>query len=96
MIGLPTRRAAEVPQDPRAPSRCRRGAGLAAVAVPTAVFALHAVLYGRWIVDDAGITFAYARSLATGAGPVLQPGAEAVEGWSNPAWLALLLSLIHI
>lgn len=91
MIGLPTRRAAEVPQDPCAPSRCRRGAGLAAVAVPTAVFALHAVLYGRWIVDDAGITFAYARSLATGAGPVLQPGAEAVEGWSNPAWLALLL-----
>ncbi len=42
-------------------------------------------------MDDAGITFAYARSVATGAGPVLQPGAEAVEGYSNPAWLALLV-----
>jgi hypothetical protein len=64
---------------------------LVAVAVPTAAVGAHAVLYGRWIVDDAAITFAYARSIATGAGPVLQPGAEAVEGYSNPAWLALLV-----
>ena len=62
-----------------------------AVGVPTAVFGLHALAYGRWIVDDAGITFAYARSIATGAGPVLQPGAEPVEGFSNPAWLGLLV-----
>jgi hypothetical protein len=63
----------------------------AAVGVPTAAFGAHAVLYGRWIVDDAGITFAYARSIATGAGPVLQPGVEPVEGFSNPAWLGLLV-----
>ncbi|QYN35904.1 hypothetical protein K1T35_00600 [Pseudonocardia sp. DSM 110487] len=62
-----------------------------AVGVPTAAFGAHALLYGRWIVDDAGITFAYARSIATGAGPVLQPGAEPVEGFSNPAWLGLLV-----
>jgi hypothetical protein len=62
-----------------------------AVAVPTVAFGTHALLYGRWIVDDAGITFAYARSIATGAGPVLQPGAEPVEGFSNPAWLGLLV-----
>jgi hypothetical protein len=62
-----------------------------AVGVPTAAFSAHAMLYGRWIVDDAGITFAYARSIATGAGPVLQPGAEPVEGFSNPAWLGLLV-----
>ena len=55
------------------------------------VLAWHQSLYGRWIVDDAAITFAYARSIATGAGPVLQPGAEEVEGWSNPAWLAVLV-----
>ncbi|MBV9919262.1 MAG: hypothetical protein JOY78_00185 [Pseudonocardia sp.] len=63
---------------------------VAAVALPTAVAAAHASLYGRWEVDDAGITFAYARSVATGAGPVLQPGAPPVEGFSDPTWLALL------
>ena len=62
-----------------------------AVAVPTAAVGVHALLYGRWIVDDAAITFAYARSIATGEGPVLQPGAEPVEGYSNPAWLGLLV-----
>jgi hypothetical protein len=62
-----------------------------AVGVPTVAFGAHALLYGRWIVDDAAITFAYARSIATGAGPVLQPGAEPVEGFSNPAWLGLLV-----
>ena len=60
------------------------------MALPTAVAAAHASLYGRWEVDDAGITFAYARSVATGAGPVLQPGAPPVEGFSDPAWMALL------
>ncbi|MDT7552140.1 MAG: hypothetical protein QOI16_676, partial [Pseudonocardiales bacterium] len=64
--------------------------GGAAVVLPTAVAAAHGSLYGRWEVDDAGITFAYARSVATGAGPVLQPGQPPVEGFSDPAWLALL------
>ena len=62
-----------------------------ALGVPTVVLALHTATYGPWIEDDAGITFAYARSLATGAGPVLQPGADPVEGFSNPLWLAILV-----
>ena len=62
----------------------RRLRGFVAVVLPTAVAAGHASLYGRWEVDDAGITFAYARSVATGAGPVLQPGAPPVEGFSDP------------
>jgi hypothetical protein len=75
-----------------APAPVRRWPGaLVAVTVPTAAVGVHALLYGRWIVDDAAITFAYARSIATGEGPVLQPGAEPVEGYSNPAWLALLV-----
>jgi hypothetical protein len=52
---------------------------------------MHGSLYGRWIVDAAAITFAYARSIATGAGPVLQPGGDPVEGYSNPAWMAVLV-----
>jgi hypothetical protein len=87
------------PAAPAAPQRGRpwigRGLravrGTLAVAVPTALFAAHASLYGRWEVDDAGITFAYARSVATGAGPVLQPGLPPVEGFSDPAWLGLLV-----
>ncbi|KAA9158629.1 hypothetical protein FPZ12_022350 [Amycolatopsis acidicola] len=50
----------------------------------------HAWLYGNWIVDDAAITFAYARSISEGLGPVVAPGSEAVEGFSNPTWTLLL------
>jgi len=46
----------------------------------------------EWVVDDAAISFAYARNLAAGEGLVAQPGGERVEGYSNPAWV-LLLSL---
>ncbi|WP_370384916.1 hypothetical protein [Catenulispora sp. GAS73] len=45
---------------------------------------------GRWIVDDAGISFAYARSFAEGRGPVVQAGASPVEGYSDPTWVGLL------
>jgi len=79
----------DTPQESAARARTWRSWAVAA-AVPTALTGLHWTYYGQWIVDDAGLTFAYARSLATGAGPVLQPGAEPVEGYSNPAWLAVL------
>jgi hypothetical protein len=62
-----------------------------AAGVPTIVTALHSAFYGHWIVDDAGLTFAYARSLSSGDGLVLQPGAAPVEGFSSPAWLAVLV-----
>src|SRR5664280_1331509 len=69
--------------------RSRFGAVLA-IALPTGLAGLHALFYGRWIVDDAAITFAFARSIAMGAGPVLQPGGVPVEGYSSPSWLAIL------
>src|SRR5258707_10517841 len=62
-----------------------------AAGVPAIVVALHSAFYGHWIVDDAGLTFAYARSLSSGDGLVLQPGAAPVEGFSSPAWMALLV-----
>jgi hypothetical protein len=37
-------------------------------------------------VDDAGISFSYARSLASGYGLVSQPGLPPVEGFSNFLW----------
>ncbi|WP_250548778.1 hypothetical protein [Pseudonocardia sp. H11422] len=69
----------------------RASAWATAVGAPTALLAVHSSAYGRWVVDDAAITFAYARSVAAGAGPVLQPGTDPVEGYSNPAWLAILV-----
>lgn len=88
-------RAPGAPGPPTAP-RVRGGRpvmvqGVVAAGVPTILTGAHAAWYGQWIVDDAGLTFAYARSLATGAGAVLQPGADPVEGYSNPAWLAILV-----
>ncbi|NEB76801.1 hypothetical protein G3I40_16460, partial [Streptomyces sp. SID14478] len=63
----------------------------AAVLAGTALVAVRAAGLGQWIVDDAAVTFAYVRSVGEGLGPVQQPGALPVEGYSNPAWLALLL-----
>ncbi|MBA4860316.1 hypothetical protein H1V43_02735 [Streptomyces sp. PSKA54] len=63
----------------------------AAVAAGTVLIGWHGSRLGQWIVDDAAITFAYARSIDEGLGPVQQPGAPRVEGYSNPTWLALLV-----
>lgn len=78
--------------EPRQRQRNRTGwvAPVASVVGGTALIAVHGSVYGNWLVDDAAITFAYARNIAEGAGSVLQPGAEPTEGYSNPAWLAVM------
>ncbi len=58
--------------------------------LPGLVLLLHALIFGEWIVDDAGISFAYARNLAFGHGLVATPGSPPVEGYSNPTWVFLL------
>ncbi|SDK69516.1 hypothetical protein [Streptomyces indicus] len=73
------------------PEPGRRWPEALAVAAGTLLITWQGSRLGRWIVDDAAITFAYARSIDEGHGPVQQPGAEPVEGYSNPAWLALLV-----
>jgi hypothetical protein len=60
------------------------------VLIPCLVYAIHALQLGTWVVDDAGITFAYAKNFAGGYGLVSQPGMSPVEGYSNFAWLLLL------
>ena len=61
--------------------------------VPAAIFGLHAAVLGGWLIDDAGITLAYARNVALGHGIVAQPGLTPVEGYSNPLWMALFVPL---
>ncbi len=43
-----------------------------------------------WWIDDAGITFAYSRSLAEGSGLVAQPWLPPEEGYSSSTWMLLL------
>jgi hypothetical protein len=59
-----------------------------------ALYLLHTVFYTAWYVEDAAITFTYAKHLAAGEGPVAWLGGEPTEGFSNPTW-TLLLAAIH-
>jgi hypothetical protein len=61
------------------------------LALALGLLVCHAALLADWVIDDAGISFAYARNLANGAGFVSQPGAEPVEGFSNPLWTLSLV-----
>ena len=46
-----------------------------------------------FFIEDAGISFAYARNAAMGEGFVGYPGGERVEGFSNPLWTFTLSAL---
>ena len=71
------------------PSRRLTGFDLVAIGAAALLLTLHALSFGSWIVDDAGISYAYARNLAAGHGLVSQPGMTPVEGYSKPLWVAL-------
>jgi hypothetical protein len=60
------------------------------IGLATLVYAGHALLFSGWVIDDAGISFVYARNLAAGHGLVSQPGMAPVEGFSNFLWVLLL------
>jgi hypothetical protein len=42
-------------------------------------------------IDDSGISYAYAKHIAEGHGPVAVIGGPRVEGYSNPLWVFLLV-----
>ncbi|UCF62311.1 MAG: hypothetical protein JSV37_06340 [Anaerolineaceae bacterium] len=75
----------------------RRHIGLISVLITLfllmGAFVMHASLFKDWLVDDAGISLAYARNFANGDGLVSQPGVKPVEGFSNPLWVFILSSL---
>ncbi|MEM6930295.1 MAG: hypothetical protein AAF602_25375, partial [Myxococcota bacterium] len=55
----------------------------------------HCILF-LWYVDDAAITFSYARNFAHGEGLVPFVGGERVEGYSNPAWTFFLVPFAFV
>jgi len=59
------------------------------------VFLLQCVWFRRYQVDDAFITYRYARNWAEGLGPVMNAG-ERIEGVSNLPWAALLAMITRI
>jgi hypothetical protein len=76
---------------PVSTSKERPGGGWLVLLAPALLLAaVHAQRIGGWLIDDAGITFAYARNLAYGYGLVSQPGAAPLEGFSNPLWTFVL------
>lgn len=50
-------------------------------------------LVWHFTIDDSGISFAYAKHLAQGHGPVAAPGGPWVEGYSNAAWVFAMIPL---
>jgi hypothetical protein len=64
-------------------------------AAGVALFLAHAWWFRAFVIDDAYITFRYARNIAAGLGPVFNPG-ERVEGFSNPLLTALLAVITAI
>jgi len=54
------------------------------------LFLVHYAWFSHWFIEDAAISFAYARFWAQGEGFVPYAGGELVEGFSNPTWTLLL------
>ena len=52
---------------------------------------VHQCILWFWYIEDAAITFAYAKHAAMGEGLVPFIGGERVEGYSNPAWTFFLV-----
>ena len=56
----------------------------------------HSLLHVTYTIDDAAISYVYARNLALGQGWVFQPGGETVEGVTNLLWVLLVAGGIRI
>jgi len=70
-------------------------AGLA-ILIPLLLYSFLALQLIGWVIDDAGISYAYARNLGSGAGLVSQPGMPPVEGYSNFLWVLVLSPLFTL
>ncbi|HEX7879041.1 MAG TPA: hypothetical protein VF720_06495, partial [Candidatus Eisenbacteria bacterium] len=82
---LPGRSRSSVPADTRPPAPLSG----TFVFLALVLLLLHAWILRGFLVDDAFISWRYARHLAEGLGPVFNPG-ERVEGFSNPLYTMLM------
>lgn len=82
---------------PSAPPRPRlrdrltpRAFAVGAGVLACVILLIHQIVLWHWYIEDAAISFAFARHVADGLGLVAYPGGERVEGYSNPTWVALM------
>ncbi|MCO4744741.1 MAG: hypothetical protein KC912_08130 [Proteobacteria bacterium] len=52
---------------------------------------VHNLIFVYWYIEDAAISFSYAKHFAEGEGFVTYPGGELVEGFSDPLWVYLMV-----
>ncbi len=81
-------------RDPH-PGRAEGGRSWILLAVLLLSVFLGNVARYRFLCDDAFITFRYAENVATGLGPVWNPG-EHVEGYTSPLWVLLMAASIRL
>ncbi|MEE9441632.1 MAG: glycosyltransferase family 39 protein [candidate division Zixibacteria bacterium] len=77
-------------------STLNKSIAITIILIPCLVFLGHALLYGNYIIDDAGISYTYAKNLASGHGLVHNIDGEVVEGYSNPLWVFILALFIKV
>ncbi len=58
--------------------------------IAVVIHLLHQLWFYQWYIEDAAITFSFAKYWVNGEGLVPFPGAERVEGYSNPLWMVLI------
>ena len=80
------------PQLPSASFSPRKFAWIAALSAPWLALLAYLAYISRFFVDDAFISFRYARNLLEGHGLVWNPG-ERVEGYSNFLWVLELAAI---
>lgn len=73
-----------------APNERRQATALALISLAYIIHYLVYCLPQPFFIEDAAITFSYARNLVNGEGLVTYPGGERVEGFSNPLWTFLI------
>jgi len=62
----------------------------AVLVIAVVIHLLHQLWFYQWHIEDAAITFSFAKYWVQGEGLVPFPGAERVEGYSNPTWMVLV------
>ncbi|NJP07335.1 MAG: hypothetical protein HC837_17785 [Chloroflexaceae bacterium] len=53
-------------------------------------------LLGTWVLDDAFISFRYAKNLIEGGGFTFNPGGELVEGYTNFLWTIIMAAALAV
>ena len=63
---------------------------LVVVFIAVVIHLLHQLWFYEWFIEDAAITFSFAKHWVQGERLVPFPAAERVEGYSNPSWMVLI------